>query len=225
MKRRIVLIGLLALALLPLACSNNPPQINNIRWQVVLFRNRLLGDTYQRLSVFLLANDKDGEKDLESMYVINDNDELFWSLPSEKWEKATIHGATWIGSNGLSMPDGRNLPAGMYRVLLEDQSGQTVETQFYVKKDNVETGNARFPSVSVKNDRIVVEGDFTDPEVWIYDANDAFVDRQPLPQKYADISSIRTKFKQLADGFTYYVYAKKNGVYYGVMTGPYYYSP
>ncbi|MBN2353159.1 MAG: hypothetical protein JXD23_11360 [Spirochaetales bacterium] len=225
MKRRFAISYLLALILMPPACSDNAPQINSVQWQVVFFRNRLMDVTYQRLSVFVLANDKDGEKDLATINVINDDDELFWSIPSEKWEKASVRGVAWIGSNGLAMPDGRNLPTGMYRVLVEDQGGKTAETQFYMKKENVETANARFPSVSVKNDRILVEGDFTDPELWIFDANDVFIDRLPMPQKFADISSIRTKYKQLAAGFTYYAYAKKSGIYFGVMIGPYYYSP
>ncbi len=47
----------------------------------------------------------------------------------------------------------------------------------------------------------------------------------PLPPKYIDVATVTAKYKQLAPGFTYYVYAKKNGVYYSVLIGPYYYSP
>jgi hypothetical protein len=215
----------LILALLLAACSDNPPQINNIQWQVVLFQNRVMGETYQKLSVFVAAADKDGQKDLQAIHVIQDDEELYWSLPSEKWEKATIRNSEWIGSNGLVTPYGQNLPAGLYRILLEDKSGRTVESQIFVKKENLDTTNAQFPVVSLANGRIALAGDFNDPELWVYDANDQFLDRFPLPQKSIDIAAITNKFKQLAAGFTYYTYAKKNGVYYSVMNGPYYYAP
>jgi hypothetical protein len=215
----------LILALLLAACSDNPPQINNIQWQVVLFQNRVMGETYQKLSVFVAAADKDGQKDLQALHVIQDDEELYWSLPSEKWEKATIRNSEWIGSNGLVTPYGQNLPAGLYRILLEDKSGRTVESQIFVKKENLDTTNAQFPVVSLANGRIALAGDFNDPELWVYDANDQFLDRFPLPQKSIDIAAITNKFKQLAAGFTYYTYAKKNGVYYSVMNGPYYYAP
>jgi hypothetical protein len=223
--KRASLFTVLAAAILIAACSDNPPQINNIQWQVILFQNRLIGVTYQKLSVFVAGSDKDGPKDLEALHVIQDDEELYWTLPAEKWERATIHGSEWIGSNGLTMPDNRPLPAGMYRVVLEDKSGKTVESQMYVKKENVDTKDAVFPAVSLKDGRITVTGDFTDPEVWVYNANDQFLDRFPLPPKTIDVATITAKYKQLASGFTYYVYAKKNGVYYGVMSGPYYYSP
>ncbi len=225
MKRLLSLL-FIAYFFLPLSCSDNPPQIVNVEWQVVLFRNKLLNATYQKLSLFVAATDKDGQKDLAFLHVLNDEEELYWSLPAEKWEKAVIRNNEWVGSNGLAMPAGQALPIGTYRVILEDLSGKKVESQIYLKKPNVETGNARFPEVSVQGTKMVVDGNVSNPEIWVYDSNDQFLIRVALPNTSMEISSIISqKPDLLTAGFTYYVYAKQPGVYYGVMSGPYYYSP
>src|SRR4030042_3872160 len=111
MKRLLSLL-FIAYFFLPLSCSDNPPQIVDVEWQVVLFRNKLLNATYQKLSLFVAATDKDGQKDLAFLHVLNDEEELYWSLPAEKWEKAVIRNNEWGGSNGLAMPAGPGLPIG-----------------------------------------------------------------------------------------------------------------
>jgi hypothetical protein len=225
MKKLSAVIGIILIAGC-FSCTDNPPQLGGVEWQVVLFRNRLLGVTYQKLSLFVAASDKDGAKDLAFLHVINDEEELFWSLPSEKWDKATLRGGEWVGSNGLTMPSGQSLPIGTYRIVLEDLSGQRVESQIYLKKANVETANARFPEASVQDGKMTVTGAFTNPEIWVYDSNEQFLARFPLPNKTIDVATIVARNQQqLAAGFTYYLYAKENGVYYSVMTGPFYYSP
>jgi hypothetical protein len=216
----------LALVFFILSCSDSPPKMGSVQWQVVLFRNRLLNTTYQKLSLFVAASDKDGQKDLAFLHVIHDEEELYWSLPAEKWEKAIIRNNEWVGSNGLTMPSGQTLPIGTYRVVLEDLSGKKVESQIYLKKPNVETTNARFPEVRVLEKKMIVDGNFTNPEIWVYDSNDQFLARLPVSNTSIEIASIVARNKeQLEAGFTYYVYAKQSDVYYAVMSGPYYYTP
>lgn len=222
--RKTVCFFLVLTLLFAAACSENPPQIMDVAWQVILFENRLLGVTYQRLSVFVQGTDQDGQNDLQALHVINDEAELYWTIPSESWEKAVIRGNEWFGSNGLSVPDGAVLPVGSYRVVLEDLSGKAVETQFYVKRENVNTAGAELPTVSLSQRTISVGGNFQDPEIWVYDSNDQFLLRSPFSQKTLTVDSLVSKNNALAAGFSYYIYAKKSGVYYGVLVGPFYYT-
>jgi hypothetical protein len=224
--RRFRLLAAVCLILLFFSCSDNPPQMNGIEWQVILFHNKLLNATYQKLSLYVSASDKDGAKDLAFLHVINDDQEIYWSVPAEKWEKAVIRNNEWVGSSGFAMPDGQSLPTGSYRVVLEDLSGKKVESQIYIKKANVETSNARFPVPRREGSRILVEGNFVSPELWVYDSNDQFLARLPLPKKSMEISAIISRNQErLAGGFTYYVYAKQPDVYFGVLDGPFYYAP
>ncbi len=214
------------LPLLLLSCSDNPPQMSGIEWQVILFHNKLLNATYQKLSLYVAASDKDGAKDLGFLHVINDDQEIYWSVPAEKWEKAVIRNSEWVGSSGFAMPYGQSLPAGSYRVVLEDLSGKKVASQIYIKKANVETSNARFPVPRLDGSQLFVEGNFPSPEIWVYDSNDQFMARLPLPKKSIEVAAIISRNQErLSGGFTYYVYAKQPDVYYGVLNGPFYYAP
>ena len=148
---------------------------------------------YQKLSVFAAASDKDGQKDLSYLHVINDDEELYWTVSSDKWDKATIRSNEYVGSNGFTMPYGQKLPTGSYRIVIEDWSGKRVEEKIYVKKENVDTEQAQFPVVDQSGGNISVAGNFTDPEIWIYDSNDQFLTRLTLTNKSIAASSVIAK--------------------------------
>jgi hypothetical protein len=57
------------------SCSDNPPEILQISWQVMLFNNREASYGYQKLSIFLHIRDEDGIKDIGALYIINDDAE------------------------------------------------------------------------------------------------------------------------------------------------------
>ena len=62
--------------------------------------------------------DPDGFEDIEEVYLISDSEELFWRLDSQSWRRSGDGEESWIGANGLRLPDGRPFPAGEYRLLL-----------------------------------------------------------------------------------------------------------
>ncbi len=91
-------------------------------WQVTLVDDRELDAHYTALSLFVRPDDPDGFDDLAELYLIDDQEELFWRLDPDTWQKSGS-GDSWIGSNGLVLPDGAPLPAGEYRLLLRDLAG------------------------------------------------------------------------------------------------------
>jgi hypothetical protein len=119
----------LLFALLLPACVGKPPEILRLQWQLVLVSDQELGREFITLSLFVRPNDPDGFDDLAELYLINDEQELFWKLPSDSWQKSAGT-EPWIGSNGVRLPDGSPLPAGEYRVLLRDVGGDSVEQSF-----------------------------------------------------------------------------------------------
>ena len=44
----------------------------------------------------------------------NDYDELFCTISSSEWLSYQIENETWIGTNGLTLPAGKNFPSGKY---------------------------------------------------------------------------------------------------------------
>ncbi|RPJ06364.1 MAG: hypothetical protein EHM28_10190 [Spirochaetaceae bacterium] len=222
--------GLIILALLVAAislpgCSDNPPQILESEWRMTLLYNRVLGTGYQKLSVFVRADDKDGTEDLAAIHVVNDEAELYWTIPQESWESAQQRGNNWVGSNSIVMQDNTPFPVGSYRVLLTDKSGKSVETSFYLKRQNTETNSARLPSVNAGDGKISISGDIQSPELWIYDTNDQFLFSIQASQLSVEVQSITGKNKDLESGFSYYISGKDRDGYYHLTVGPYYYSP
>jgi len=222
--KKIALALAILITLLLLACSENPPQIIQVQWQVILFQNRLLNAVYPKLSIFIRATDEDGMEDLNAIYFINDEAELYWSLLAEKWDKASVRGVEWIGSNGLVMPDKSPLPAGTYRILLEDLSGQTAETQIYLKREELDFSRAVFPAVTVTDNVLSLSGNFSQAEIWLYDSNDQFRKQVSLPGKTISLSELTKHHASLEKGFSFYVFTKKTDTYYAMLEGPFYFT-
>jgi hypothetical protein len=207
------------------ACSDNPPAILQHEWRITLFYNRLLGVSYQKLSVFIRAEDEDGSEDLGALYIINDDAELFWTVEPENWEKVQNQGKPWIGTNSIVMPDSITFPVGSYRILLEDKSGKVVETSFYLKRQNIETTVSHMPQSSNNGETIQITGSIDSPEVWVYDANDNFLFNFIVQEMSIPLETIISKNNALKSGFSYYVSGKDKNGYYYLTNGPFYYSP
>lgn len=222
MSKRIAL-GLFSLILL-WACSENPPQIIQVKWQVILFQNRLLNTVYPKLSIFIRASDEDGSDDLHAIYVVHDEAELYWSLLAEKWDKVTLRGLEWVGSNGLVMPDKSPLPGGSYRILLEDLSGQTAESQIYLKREELDFSQAVFPSVTITGDVLSLSGEFSQAEVWLYDSNDQLRKQVSLTAKTISLTELSKQHNLLEKGFSFYIFSRKANAYYAMLEGPFYFT-
>ena len=123
------------------SCSNNPPEILQSYWQITLVE--LSGSTddslkYQEeLSVFTLSRDEDGEDEIESIYIIEDEEEIFWELTADNWEEIELQGEKWLGASSLLMPWGEEFPRDDYRVLVIDKSGQRGDTVIGVSVKNL----------------------------------------------------------------------------------------
>jgi hypothetical protein len=222
MKKRITWLLVLLIGLA--ACSDSPPEIMQISWQVMLFNDRESGFSYQKLSLFVNIQDEDGIKDIGAVYLINDAEELLWGLDEGTWEMTTKGNATWIGSNAITMPASEPFPVGKYRVYLEDLSGQSDETAIYLSKDNVNTEQITFPDAYVNGDKIFIKGTYKNYELWIYDENKRFIVAFPVDENGLKTEVITTRDSALNNSFIYYVYcAHKNNVF-GILNGPYYFS-
>lgn len=205
-------------------CSDKPPEIIEIFWQVNLFQNREIDKIYQKLSLFINVDDPDGFDDIEMLYLINDENELFWSLESEEWYKSTSGTQTWIGTNGFSMPDHSPFPGGKYRILLQDMGGQTDEKEIYLSKTKYDPAKITFPLPKIEEQTITITGDFPNPEILVYDDSKRFINNHAVNKEGLTIQQITSGRSQLANSFMYYVFAFDNKNDMGLMSGPYFYS-
>jgi len=220
-----VLRGIFAAAvLLVLAgCAGKPPSISRVFARAIYVHDTPGGANSETLGVFLVASDPDGVENLSAFYVINDDAELFWKVESGAWATSTAEGESWIGSTSLSMPGGASLPAGRYRVVLQDASGNTVEDAVTIPARSVGAADAKYPTSVATGGVIKVAGPYAAFEVWTYSTDGRFVAAFPAGGKSPplEIRNILSSSPALTVGFTYRVFAWEEKAGYGVLSGPF----
>ncbi|MCX7948566.1 MAG: hypothetical protein N2509_00485 [Treponemataceae bacterium] len=78
------------------ACSSQPPRIEGIRLRLVYAQKE--GKIEESLSLFVAPADDDGFEDLEELYLIHDESQLYWKLTRQDW---------------LSIEEGENSPGAL----------------------------------------------------------------------------------------------------------------
>lgn len=154
-----------AAALLALsACSQAAPRIASVSLRLV----QTGGADNERLSLFVLAEDDDGEGDLDELYLVHDGEQLSWKLTGKDWVQAKRAGRTWYGSHALAAPPGASLPRGEYRVVLADKGGSRAERRAYL--DVPVRVDRPFPRFVVKDGNYRIESTYARHQVVAYDA-------------------------------------------------------
>ncbi len=130
-----------ALVLLLLSCGGTAPRINELRWSLNLQFTPRSNDKLnnantqgsEALSLFIRPFDDDGIEDLDSMYLIKPDEDLFWALDASQWQSMTESQALWIGSNQFSSAYLERMPRGSYLVELYDKAGERDRWTFEVQ--------------------------------------------------------------------------------------------
>jgi hypothetical protein len=215
--------ALLAAGLLA-SCAGKPPEILRVLWQVTLVDDRELDARYTAVSLFIKPSDPDGFDDLAELYLIHDREELFWRLDADSWQKSGT-GEPWIGSNGLGMPDGSPLPAGEYRVLLRDLGGESTEQTLRLPEVGREELERLLPRVEVDAGEIRVQGRSFARQLWLYDANGAYLTIRPLQGNKQAVAELLAAHPQLSGGFRFKVYTASGRERFGALSGPWFWEP
>ena len=216
-----------ALGLAAVGCELNPPQVQQLFWQRTVVEDRELDAIYQRLSVFVQADDADGQEDLASLFVIHDDQRLFWGFDSQTWSEVTRSGATWIGSNALSLPAGGDLPAGRYRVVVQDASGELDQQSFTLPGPPPAAAWELFAGtgIQISGSTISLTGWPQPVEVWLYPADEGGERLAAAQATDGTVDLAAMVPQRLGDrDFTVFVYAYQDPWRTSVLSGPYAWS-
>ena len=216
---------LFVFVLLLLTCTGEPPEILRVFWQLNMVEDLEQNLSYQSLSLFVKPNDPDGFEDIEDLYLISDEQELFWRLDVDRWAQSGTDQEIWIGSNSLKMPDGASFPAGEYRILLRDVGGESAEQTIRLQPMSSREAKRYLPEVTVGNGQIRVRGEAESYQVWVYDAAGRYVASFPVSETALPVQSITASQPALQEGFTFQVHGTVQGRNLGVNSGPYYVKP
>jgi len=148
--------GLMALLVLG-ACTGSPPEIMRNRSGLIVFVDRENEEVVEQLSVYVHAEDEDGEEDIDELYVIHDEAQLSWNLDRATWQERERDEIRWIGHAGLAPADGV-IPRGTYRLVVVDRAGMRDEhTLEVVARDEIVTWEDH-PQLVRQNDLVVPAG-------------------------------------------------------------------
>ena len=211
-------LGLLA------ACEISAPETHELYWKRVVFEDLELGRTYETLTLFARVSDADGLEDLDALYVMNDDAQLFWRLTPEDWVIDRSDAGTWIGSTALAMPEDEPLPAGVYRVIVQDIAGQTAEVRFQVAGTGGAAARRLAAAIdaTIQGGELAVSGPFAEYELWIYRNAGSRVAAAPFVDRI-DLQAVLPAGTSDAE-LMLYVFAGPPDDATGYLSGPYFWK-
>jgi hypothetical protein len=177
------------------------------------------------LSLFVKPNDPDGIDDLAELFLISDQEQLYWALDSESWQKSGSGTDVWIGANGIRLPDGAPLPSGEYRILLRDVGGASTEQTIRLPAFSIRQAQPFLPQVAVRDRQIRLSGKSRSFQLWLYDRDGRFVAVRPVAGSLQPVDELLVAYPALAGGFRFQVYSPLNLEHTGVVSGPYSWEP
>jgi hypothetical protein len=216
---------LAAVILLLPSCAGQPPEILRVSWQINLVEDRDQGLVYAALSLFVKPHDPDGIDDLGELYLINDKEELYWALDSTTWLKSGSGADTWIGANGIRLPDGSPLPAGEYRILLRDVGGASTEQTILLPAFAAERARPFLPQAVIRDREIRLSGKARSFQLWLYDREGRYVAAYPVQGRIQALDALLAAYPALAGGFRFRVCAPLSQEHTAAVSGPYVWAP
>ena len=149
--RRGLLVTLVCVAILLASCAGAEPEILFPDARVSLRLDPQTGATADILRLYVAVRDPDGPDDPARIFVIHDDAELYWEMARESWAYLEYAGDDWYGTPDIRLPDGRDLPRGRYRVIVEDGSLSRDESEFFITEPSPDRSSA-FPRLDLVSD-------------------------------------------------------------------------
>lgn len=205
-----------------IGCSGEPPHIRQQYWQINIVQDLEHNRIYEELSIYLQVEDPDGLEDIESLYVINDDSEIFWELENGQWEVYTYENQeVWIGSH-LTQPDFSKLPRGNYRVLVLDGIGDRDQSEFFIKREYPPVENYRtiqFPSLTHETNGIRIKSSFNNNIIWVRGADQELLNYYLVETEVFNKRVLFSNSEVQRDADKIYIYVNNGG--YGLISGPF----
>ena len=227
-RRGLLLISapLLGCVLLVLAaCSGAAPEILTIESQVLAINDTSTGTVEAGLSIFVMVRDPDGRSDLKELFIINDEAEMFWSFTDETWLALEREEELWIGHDRIVGAGGRDLPGGLFRVVLLDAAGERSEADFTAAGalvSRAQSLDARaFPALEIGAGSMVVSvpGNQESALVRVFDRGGNRVGNASVEPGRISHGEFESGRPVNRSGNRAFVYVEDGGV--GLVSGPY----
>ncbi len=145
-------LAVLIIILIFAGCGNNPPEINQVYSQINFIKAPDSDLIKTELLVLVNADDKDGEDNIEFLYIANDKRQILWRLDPDRRNSRNSRGINWIGNEHLVAVDGGVPSPGDYRVVITDMAGDRDEQKIFIPVFKEMPKAELFPSVEISED-------------------------------------------------------------------------
>ncbi len=210
-----------ALVFTAVACNETPPEIIQVYSQ-----GNFLYDPGQRtitpgISLFIHVEDEDGIDDIDRIYIIRDDEELFWELAPESWSEKEQDGVIWIGTSGISYPPSLPGVSGTFRIIVIDAAGERTEIEEYIGfPGNVKESD--FPLLEINGrDSIRISSRFTEHILWLYNDFGALAASQKSSERSIQLNALIPDQRKIDGLANCYIYTYSNDLGAGLLSGPF----
>ena len=114
----------LLMSVLWIGCTGAAPEIIEVKNTLVYRYESQRSFFTEELSLFARISDDDGIDDIQYVYLIHEDLELYWTLTPQNWSRLTHDEAEWIGSRTLRMANDAYMPRGRFRLEVVDYGGK-----------------------------------------------------------------------------------------------------
>lgn len=204
-------------------CSGRRPIIDQDDWYLNYRHDLKNKQMYEELALFLLVRDEDSIEDIEEIYLINEKEEIFWRITEEVKVIQREGKRAWMGASRLIPENGKKFPDGTYRVVVQDKSGASAETNINIPKNRLKLRQSLFPRTAYSDKTLNISGKRSSYQIWFYDENDTLLFRKETPPGKIDLDQLTGN--EFSNRKPYYalVYYFLENRYAGVIVGPIYF--
>lgn len=133
------------------SCTVNSPIIKDHEWEIVLNDDRELNLKYESLSLELYIYDEDGQNDIETIFIINDEYGIYWELNESSWDTRVEGEEKWYSSRMIYMQNYGDIPRTPYRIHVRDLAGEFTEDKIFITQPKVQKESINFPDLEYKD--------------------------------------------------------------------------
>ncbi len=152
---------------LGISCTGATPEIIEVRSSLVYRYEPQRSFATEELSAFARISDDDGVDDLQYIYLIHDDLEIYWTLTEQNWQRLTYDDSEWFGSPNLRMADEIYMPRGRFRLEVVDYGGKRAQNYFSISQHlPIDQINDTIPNLENEEFSLYLFSQYTDNIVY-----------------------------------------------------------
>ncbi len=164
------------------SCGGKAPQIFGADYR--LFVEGSPQSYRERLALSMVVNDDDGFEDIESLYLVSDEAQLYWKASSADF---VVKGEGRFGVSSMVSAYGASFPRGNYRVIVIDKAGQRAERALVIAPPDADP--SKIPLLGLDAGIATIKTAFNERYLQLLDSTGAVIGSYKVNADKVDVST------------------------------------